>query len=270
MRLRIAAVMMVLAPFILTATGCAGGRPKACVDEVRYSNFTMKSVDLLFDVAVDNPYYVPLPLEKMDYMLCSADTGLATGSAQVDTLAPNRGVQTVTVPVTVNIDKLAPLGAIVPVKADMVLAVDSPFMGDIGLKFVTETRIPVPAAPEVEVPTMEWSTFTWDKAVGVATVNILNPNTFDISVEKWEYRLVLGGHELIQGVTEEVPVLEAGATAQITIPVDMVPSRLGEAVFRAMAEEDAEYDAVGIMNLGTEFGPLKATLATGGGTDIER
>lgn len=275
MRLRIAAVMMVLAPFVLGTTGCSD-LPKACVEDVRYGDLTMESVELLFDVGVENPYEVPLPLRKMEFALSSGSRPFLRGMTELDASAPKHGVQTVTIPAMIDLagfdERVAGVkpGAVVTVRSDLKLTVDSPFLGPYEIRTNTKALVPVPATPNVQVTEVAWSEFTWEKAVGTAKVRVGNTNTFAISVQRMEYRLALGGHELVQGVVENALELDRGAAGELTIPVELVPKNLGEGVFHAMAGEGAAYDVTGMLKLGTAFGELMVPVATGGQTPVER
>lgn len=88
---------------------CGGGcsslqlqRPTAAVTGMTLREVNAKGFTMAFDVRVENPNKVPLPLASADYKLGLAGTQVLDGSAKPGGSLPAQGSQTVVLPVTLN------------------------------------------------------------------------------------------------------------------------------------------------------------------------
>ncbi len=137
-------------------------KPSARMTGLKFQNVQLDSATLLFDVEVDNPYSVALPLLNMDYDLSSGAAPFLTGSADLQTTVPAKSKKTVSLPATVDyLEMLKALkgirpGSTIPYKADVGLSVDAPAVGQI--------RLPLKKEGEVTLPSVSGSTLQdiWD------------------------------------------------------------------------------------------------------------
>jgi LEA14-like dessication related protein len=137
-------------------------KPTARMTGLKFQDVQLDSATLLFDVEVDNPYSVALPLLNIDYDLSSGAAPFLTGSADLQTTVPAKSKKTVSLPATVNyLEMLKALkgirpGSTIPYKADVGLSVDAPALGRI--------MLPLKKEGEVALPTVSGSTIKdiWD------------------------------------------------------------------------------------------------------------
>ena len=97
-RLFINSCMSILstALILVLSTGCGSletltkslQKPSPKVLGVRLSDLSIDAVTLLFDVELDNPYSVPLPLANMDYNLSSDNRAFFSGKAEIQDVIP--------------------------------------------------------------------------------------------------------------------------------------------------------------------------------------
>ena len=71
------------------------------IQDVNLTDATM-----LFDVKVDNPYMMPLPLGNLDYALASQGQQSLTGNADVQGTIPASASKTLPIPIKINYLKL--------------------------------------------------------------------------------------------------------------------------------------------------------------------
>ena len=127
-------------------------KPTARMTGLKFQDVKLDSATLLFDVEVDNPYSVALPLLNLDYDLSSGAQPFLAGSANLQTIVPAKSKKTVSLPANINyLDMLKALkgirsGSKIPYKADMGLSVDAPALGLI--------RLPLKKEGEVALPTV--------------------------------------------------------------------------------------------------------------------
>ena len=166
----------VLAIFILFClTGCAAledallqKKPSASLVGVHLTDISLKSASLVFDVEVENPYSVGLPLVNLDYEVSSKAQQLFTGAADLQTTIPAQSTQEVALPVTLNYLELVKAfkdvrpGSVIPYEAVLGLSLDAPVLGRI--------RLPINRAGELTVPTIpKASEVDWKKLLDKVT-----------------------------------------------------------------------------------------------------
>lgn len=127
-------------------------KPTAQMTGLMFENVMLESATLLFDIEVNNPYPVALPLMNLDYGLSSGADPFLTGSCELQTMVPAKSKKTVSLPAKINyLDMLKALkgikpGTKIPYKADLGLSVDAPALGLI--------RLPLKKEGEVALPTI--------------------------------------------------------------------------------------------------------------------
>ena len=132
-------------------------KPTARMTGLKFENVMLDSATLLFDIEVDNPYPVALPLMNLDYGLSSGAEPFLTGSAELQTTVPAKSKKTVSLPANINyLDMLKALkgirpGSKIPYKADLGLSVDAPALGLMRLPLKKEGEIVLPTVSDVNV-----------------------------------------------------------------------------------------------------------------------
>ncbi len=125
-------------------------KPAARMTGLKFENVKLDSATLLFDIEVDNPYPVALPLMNLDYGLSSGAEPFLTGSADLQTTVPAKSKKTVSLPANINyLDMLRALkgikpGSKIPYKANLGLSVDTPALGRIKLPLKKEGEVVLP------------------------------------------------------------------------------------------------------------------------------
>ncbi len=133
-------------------------KPTARMTGLKFENVKLDSATLLFDIEVDNPYPVALPLMNLDYGLSSGAEPFLTGSAELQTTVPAKSKKTVSLPANINyLDMLTALkgirpGSKIPYKADLGLSVDTPALGliKLPLKKEGEVVLPMPSGADIK------------------------------------------------------------------------------------------------------------------------
>jgi len=138
-------------------------KPSARLTGLKFEDVKLDSATLLFDVEVDNPYSIALPLTKLDYGLSSGAQPFLTGKTDLQTTVPAKSRKTVSLPANVNylgifraLKDIRP-GAKIPYKADLTLSVDTPVIGLIKLPLKKEGELMLPAVSDVKLKSI-WET----------------------------------------------------------------------------------------------------------------
>jgi len=149
---RIATVFVVLLVFW---SGCktleqSVSKPRADVKDVKFGEITPESATLLFDVEIENPYSVDLPLQKISFVLSSQEKPLFWGRADLQTIVPSKSIEAISLPVQVgysdvlNAFKGFTSGLKIPYEAQVNLSFDTPDLGMIRLSLKKAGQISVP------------------------------------------------------------------------------------------------------------------------------
>lgn len=132
-------------------------RPTARMTGLKFDEVKLDSAMLVFDVEVENPYPVVLPLLNMDYGLSSDGNRFLSGSSELQSTVPAKSHKTVSLPARVNyLEVLKALkgirpGSKIPYSADLGLSVETPGLGRIKLPLKKEGEVVLPKISDIEV-----------------------------------------------------------------------------------------------------------------------
>jgi len=139
-----------------TLEGVLGKRPTARLQGVKFGEINLQAAQLIFDVEVENPYAVALPLTKLKYGVTTGESQLAAGETDTATQIPAGAKQSVSLPVRVSYLDLVKAvkgfrpGATIPYKADLTLGLDAPVLGSIGVPVSRQGELTVPNIPKAD------------------------------------------------------------------------------------------------------------------------
>jgi LEA14-like dessication related protein/precorrin-6B methylase 2 len=129
-------------------------KPTGQIIDIKFQNVRPKSAMLLFDLEIENPYAVSLPLTNLNYRLTSGDNTFLSGIANLQTAISPSSKEIVSLPVKVNyIEMLNSLkdvtpGSTIPYKAQLTLTADTPPFGLIELPLENEAELLLPTIPK--------------------------------------------------------------------------------------------------------------------------
>lgn len=145
--------------------------PTASLIGFKIDEITLDSATLLFDVEVDNPYPVTLPLTNLDYNLVSNARPLFSGSVGVQNSISANSATTVALPVSIKyMDILMAFkgikpGTDIPYEAKVNLSVDAPALGLIQLPLNRSGELSVPNIAALNE--VDWKQMLLDKAKNI-------------------------------------------------------------------------------------------------------
>jgi LEA14-like dessication related protein len=156
-----AASLFLLIPAFLIISGCStlqnmlaeAPKPTASLKDVSFKSVSFTSVQLQFDLEVNNPYDVPLPLVNLDYTLSAGESKLLKGAADIQSAIPAKQSKVVSLPAEVSILEVINFargvrsGAKIPYDANANLSVDAPVAGRLSIPVGKKGEIAVPSIP---------------------------------------------------------------------------------------------------------------------------
>ncbi len=123
--------------------------PSASLKGISFGNISFKAATLLFNVDVQNPYAIALPLLDIDYNIVSEQNKLFSGQADLNTTIPAAQSKTIALPVQINYSdliKVARLGSTIPYQANIGLSFNAPVIGKM--------RLPLSKTGNLKIPTI--------------------------------------------------------------------------------------------------------------------
>lgn len=263
---------------LLALPGCAalsgllGSQPKpqVKVSGVRIADLSLTNLTVVFDLTITNPYAVPLPLVNLDFALASGAQPFLKGQAAMQGTVPVSGSKTVSVPAKVvflellkTLTSVRP-GAVVPYRASLGLSVDAPVVGTLRLPIEQDGQLPVPAVPNVSIPSITWQSVSLAGVAGVLKLRVANPNQFAFDLAGMDYNIKLGSFSLVKGGLTNAANLTAGGSQDLAINVAVSTAQVGLGIVQMLQGKGSGYSLGGALSLGTPFGPLRIPLAVNG------
>ena len=130
--------------------------PSARLEAMRIGGVELDYATLLFDVEIDNPYPVSLPLQRLRYALVSGGRTFLTATIFDNvTVPPNTKIMLTLEDEVIYARLLKALrsepGSTIPLKAELTLSLDTPGSGWINLHAENKGNILLPESPEITV-----------------------------------------------------------------------------------------------------------------------
>jgi LEA14-like dessication related protein len=127
-----------------------------------------------------------------------------------------------------------------------------------------EGELPIPAPPQVSVPSVTWQKLSLTDATGLVKMHIHNPNSFAFDVAGLDYGIKLGNHNLAKGGLTVAVGLAAGAVQDIGINVSLSTAQAGTDILQILQGQASADSLGGAISIGTPFGSLCIPLAVTG------
>jgi LEA14-like dessication related protein len=129
-------------------------KPTASIKSINFGDISLEAATLLFDIEVNNPYPVSLPLTNLNYTLNSRGNQLLAGEAGANASIPSKKSEVV--PLKANVKYLDLIrafkdirsGTKIPYEAQVELLVDAPGIGALPLPISKKGEIAVPNIPK--------------------------------------------------------------------------------------------------------------------------
>lgn len=228
---RIPVLAMVLATMLL-AVGCntlstsalLGKVSKPSIESIspRIAGLNFQGIDLAFDVAVLNPYEVPIKSPRFKYALDVEGASFLSSQATANLDLPAKGVGTVVLPVRLQyLDLLQAYSSLkdvgeVPYTLHGAL-VFSPWGETIELPIRKSGTFPILRVPALSNVVVDPPEVSLGGAKIQVKSNITNPNVFALGLESLGYDLQIGEVKLGGLKTESLRSLKAGDSGEVSL-----------------------------------------------------
>lgn len=219
-------------------------KPEASIQGVQVAGLTTQSVDLLVNLAVNNPNAFSLNASGFDMDLKVEGNSLAKVSQLEQGISlPAKGVANTQVPLTLNFNDLYQAVSAVKGKDEFAYAVDAgisfnlPVIGNVRLPAAFEGSLPIPKMPKVSIKSADFSKVGWTSASMLLSVEVENPNAFGLDLNNFNYNLTASGQSLGGGQVKSVSLGEKGSQI-LEIPLSLEFAKLGASLIKMIASGD--------------------------------
>lgn len=232
-KLPVKTLLVLLLGAFLT-TGCsvleqsgAWVKPEVKVAGSRLVGLTLSKALLEVELNVSNPNRYPIVLGALDFQLNLQDAKILAGQQlQGNKLAAGKN-QSIILPLEIGfadlgkfITNLSDLNALDYVVAGG-MTFDIPVVGPLRVPYETKSEIPIPRMPKFKLAGVQQKRLSLSGAELVLSVELDNPNAFDLLVNKLNYALALNGHAVTAGSLGEQIKIAAAGKSSVDIPVNL-------------------------------------------------
>lgn len=272
---------------ILSLTGCAllkgavkVSKPDLSIESVRLAGLSFQDLDLVFDIAVDNPNPLPVTLARFDYDLRIENSSFLKGIQEESSNIAAAEKSRISLPLTLDFGDLRRTFATLKdqdsTSYELIcnLVFDLPVLGEHALPLRHRGVLPVVKPPRIEVGHLKIKRLNLTGADLVLQLGLRNPNNFVFGLDRLDYDFSVGGKSWATGAsTRPVQLAEKGSQT-LEIPVSLSFLSLGRSAYRALTKKKPlDYQLSGNLDLNTSLPLLpsaKIPIDLSGSLDVLR
>jgi len=238
--------------------------PKAQVKHVSITDLSLNKVDLLFDIAVDNPNNLGINLNGFDYDLLLDNASFLSGKKETKLQIGANETASVDIPLSLTFEQvkkaLKSLSSLdtIPYQLDLKLGVELPVLGVIEVPVSKKGSFPNVRVPTVSLGGIEMGKLGLTGADLNLKIKIKNPNTFSFNTDKLNYNLEVSGKKWISGSLPQSVTIKKKAEQTIKIPVSLNFLDMGTSVYNLLVgDSDLSYRLTGNADFNSDLKILK-------------
>jgi len=213
-------------------------KPSARVQDVKITDINLESVQLTFDLAVTNPNPVAVRSNGFDLAL-DVETYSVLSLNQPDRLIdlPAQGTGKMSLPITLRFVDLYKVISGLRNKNEFDYAMTAgfhfnlPVLGQFKVPLTWQGQAPIPKLPKIQLASVKLQDLSWSSATLALNLNMLNPNSFGMDLNRFNYRIAANGLDLGAGEVRQVQ-LAKNKQSDLSIPLQLNFAELGLTAYR--------------------------------------
>jgi LEA14-like dessication related protein len=240
-------------------------KPTAQVTNSKINGLSFSSVDLLFDIQVDNPNSVGVNLAGMDYSLMINQNSLFSGDKNDPLKIEATKSSTIQIPVTLKFKDIyqtvKDLGSgdksTYSFKGG--LSFNLPVLGAVRIPISKSGEIPLIKLPKISVKNISLKNLSWNGAAMQLDIGVKGTGGMALFLEKMNYGLNIGGREWVSGQSTKKVAINPSGEQVVSVPFKLDFLSMGRAVYDIVTGDAAlDYKLTGDMKLSADNPLLKA------------
>lgn len=265
-RLRCLAVVLSV-PFVFSCAGLqdlrAPRKPDVSFQNVSLVRLSLDSVDLLFDLQIDNPNAFGVSLAGFDYDMLLNQNSFLSGVQNDKQSIPANGSSTVQLPVTLAFSKIyQTLQSLsdadsTDYRLDLSFSFDVPILGVVKVPASKSGRLPLLKLPKVSIANIDLKKLNLTGADLQLNLEIDNPNPFSATLNRLNYQLAIDGQHFASGLSSQPLHIEKKAASQLAIPISLNFLQTGRTIYNLLTKKESfAYTLTGDFDLSTSLQKL--------------
>ena len=238
------AVIIISVTFFLTT---CQSMPSSVVQEPQFKvlstdfvNISLNNgIQMLSKVQVTNPNSFKIPYPETDWSLFvnNSTSSFLNGTVKKGQDIIARGSAVIDVPFTVDFVRLINEASVlrgsqhVPYKIAMGMKFNIPVLGVKSYDLEHQGQLPLPQQPVITNPSINMGSFDLTRAVLNVSMNIVNPNDFQLPAPKITYDYIINNNSFIKGSSQNDSPLAAKSTTPFNFQLQVTYADL----FRSFA-----------------------------------
>ncbi len=255
------------------ATGCTAlkdlasiQKPKITVTDFKVSDISLRDIELIFDLEIDNPNAVAINLASYNFDFLINENSFVKGNQPLATEIKSNASTILQIPVSFTFDEL--FKTFSSIRDDdetgydfrSTIGVNVPVLGLTEIPLEKSGTFPVVKPPKISASKLKVKNLSFTKADLELELSINNPNSFGISLNNLNYNVDINGLESISGTTSQKIDLSSKENNSISIPVSFNLIQLGRSAYQLLKNDDPlDYSLSGNTNLDTSLPYFKAS-----------
>lgn len=247
--------------------GCAGlkdltapKKPLVSFQGVHLDKLSFNSVDLLFDLKVENPNAFGVALAGFDYEFFINKNRFLNGVQDERQNIAANAISTVQFPLGLDFASLYNTFSDLKnadsttYQVNLGFSFDVPILGVIKAPISKTGTFPLFKLPKITMGSIKLNKLNLTGAELLLNLNLDNPNAFSATLNRLNYALSIGGQQVASGLTSQSIQVDQKAASQITIPISLNFLQSGRTIYNILTRnEDFDYKIIGDFDLSTSL-----------------
>lgn len=235
-------------------------KPKVYVSDMNVTSLSLQSVELTADIEIENPNNLSIDLSSYKYALDINDLDFISGTEEREMNIKAKESSIVKVPITLNYSELLQTFQSLrnenesnfSFSADF--GFDLPILGMVNVPVEYSGKIPLVRRPSISLKNFTVETISLSGAELSIELNIENPNSFELQMNRLSYDLQINGLESISGLMNEEIDVQENSSRNIKLPLSISFLNAGMSAYQILSSnEDLEYKFTGSAAIGTDL-----------------
>jgi len=202
--------------------------PKVKFVNLDYTNPTLDSITLLFNLDVNNPNPIGAPINGIDYQIFLENKSFLQGRHNKSMHIPAMASNTVGIPVKVHFKDIIQATRNLKGRELINYSLKSNVgIGPFKIPVIHTGKIKIPKLPKIKVHSLNVGRMGLTQSSLVLNMDIQNDNSFPIPLNGLNYQFSIGGQQLASASKVQQKSIGSGSRTRLQIPIAFNPLKLG-------------------------------------------
>jgi LEA14-like dessication related protein len=246
---------------VVSLSGCAlldailgGGvkEPVVKIESVDFGSVSFESLELLFNIMIENPNQFGISLSSFDYELLLNERSFVKGDQRDGMQIAASAKSAVQIPVSLRFrDIIESVQSVAQQDTSKYqfksgFAFSVPVIGDVRIPVQRSGMIPVVKAPSINIAHLKIDNLSFTGARATLALDIKNPNSFSLGLKNMQYAFSVDGTSLIEGTRDSMLSINKNEESRMEIPFTVNFLNLGQSIYRVLrGEQTAQFRLTG-------------------------